>query len=111
MTYVASAPSRNPGSLGQHLRRVLGPQDRLPKSDRLAGRRLRFHPGLERLEDRTTPATITVTTISDAPSHSGISLRDAIATANNDAKTTSDTINYDPSLNGKTITLGQGELA
>src|SRR4029079_17112001 len=46
-----------------------------------------------------------------AVSHSGVSLRDAIATANVDAVVgVSDTITFDPSLNGSTITLSQGQL-
>ena len=51
------------------------------------------------------PATITVTTLSDAVVHTGTSLRDAIATANTDAHNgTSDTIGF--SVSG-TITMAQ----
>jgi predicted outer membrane repeat protein len=52
-----------------------------------------------------------VTTASDAISHSGVSLRDAIGTANADAAVgLSDTITFEQSLNGATITLSQGQL-
>jgi hypothetical protein len=55
--------------------------------------------------------TLMVTTTSDASVHSGESLRDAITTANADAADgISDTILFDPSLNGETITLVQGVL-
>ena len=57
------------------------------------------------------PSTIVVTTASDSYSHSGTSLRDAIATANTDAAAgTSDTITFSSSLNGDTINLSQGVL-
>ncbi len=67
--------------------------------------------GLEVLEDRTAPATLTVTTATDNnPSDPG-SLRAAIAQANTDAHNgTSDTIVFASSLAGQTITLSQGEL-
>jgi hypothetical protein len=66
---------------------------------------------LEYLEDRLAPAGIVVTTPSDLVLHSGVSLRDAIATANTDAAAgQSDTISFDQSLNGATITLSQGQL-
>jgi hypothetical protein len=66
---------------------------------------------VEWLEDRTTPSAITVNTLSDAPTHVGASLRDAIATANLDAaKGQSDTITFTSALAGKTITLTQGPL-
>ncbi|HXD87583.1 MAG TPA: choice-of-anchor Q domain-containing protein, partial [Urbifossiella sp.] len=73
---------------------------------------------LEFLEDRTTPSTITVTTLNDVvdgdvssvanlqttPGPDGvISLREAIDAAETDA--TADTINFDPSLAGGTIHL------
>src|SRR6185437_15565275 len=73
---------------------------------------------LEFLEDRTTPSTITVTTLNDVvdgdtssvanlqatPGPDGaISLREAIDAAETDA--TADTINFDPSLAGGTINL------
>jgi uncharacterized protein YjdB len=50
-------------------------------------------------------ATFTVTTLSDAPSHAGTSLRDAIAAASSGA----DTITFQPGLRGP-ITLEQGTL-
>jgi Right handed beta helix region len=48
-------------------------------------RRASARPQLLQLESRIVPATITVTTTSDAGGHSGISLRDAIGLANNTA--------------------------
>ena len=55
--------------------------------------------------------SIVVTTTSDAVSHTGTSLRDAIAQANTDAGNgQSDTITFSPSLNGQTITLCEGYL-
>ena len=48
-------------------------------------RRASSRPELLQLEGRIVPATITVTTTSDAVGHSGISLRDAITTANTTA--------------------------
>ena len=45
-------------------------------------RRAYSRPQLLQLEGRIVPATITVTTTSDAVGHTGISLRDAITTAN-----------------------------
>jgi hypothetical protein len=54
---------------------------------------------------------LVVTTASDAISHTGVSLRDAIAFANTDAVAgLADTITFDPNLNGQTITLNQGQL-
>ena len=56
-------------------------------------------------------ATIVVTTTADTVTHSGISLRDAITTANGAAAQGRDvTITFDPSLAGQTITLAQGQL-
>jgi hypothetical protein len=70
-----------------------------------------FRPRLEALEDRCTPAQLTVTTLSDLIGHSGVSLRDAIATANADAQAgTADTIVFDSGLAGGTIALAQGQL-
>ncbi|HEX4128849.1 MAG TPA: choice-of-anchor Q domain-containing protein [Pirellulales bacterium] len=67
--------------------------------------------GFESLEGRRLLTSIVVTTASDAASHSGVSLRDAIITANTDAANAiSDTITFDASLNGSTITLSQGQL-
>jgi hypothetical protein len=55
------------------------------------------------------PASIIVTTASD--DYSATSLRSAIATANTDAAAgTSDTVTFDPSLNGATISLDVGTL-
>lgn len=52
-----------------------------------------------------------VTTNSDSASHSGTSLRDAIAQANNDAGNgISDQITFASNLNGSTISLSQGQL-
>src|SRR5262245_50046976 len=62
----------------------------------------RFRPLLEVLEDRWVPAT--VTTLSDAVGHVGVSLRDAIA-----ATQAGGTVDFQPGLNG-TITLQQGQL-
>jgi hypothetical protein len=54
---------------------------------------------------------MTVTTASDAPVHSGTSLRDALAQANLDAAAgTSDVLLFAASLAGSTITLTQGQL-
>ncbi len=61
---------------------------------------------LEPLECRLAPATFTVTTRSDAPFHTGLSLRDAINAANSDPQSL---IKFAPGLNG-TITLQQGDL-
>jgi hypothetical protein len=59
----------------------------------------------------TTPATIVVTTTSDATTHSGISLRDAVTQANADAaKGISDKIGFAPSLAGGIIALAQGQF-
>src|SRR5438552_8537751 len=56
--------------------------------------------GLEPLEDRSVPATFTVTTLADAGAGS---LRAAIAQANTDA--TPDTIVFDPSVRGGVVAL------
>ncbi len=83
---------------------------------RRPGRRKRARrPGaplqLEALEDRLVPSSIVVTTNSDAVSHTGVSLRDAVAKANTDAVAgNSDTITFNASLTGETITLSQGSL-
>lgn len=50
-----------------------------------------------------------MTTASDAVSHTGVSLRDAIAQAESTAE--DDTIVFDASLAGATITLAQGQLS
>lgn len=81
---------------------------------RTPNRRLRSQPrrrfSLECLESRDL-LSITVTTASDAVSHTGASLRDAIAAANAAAAGgASEQILFDSSLAGATITLAQGEL-
>jgi hypothetical protein len=62
----------------------------------------RFRPQLETLEHRDVPSTLTVTSTADSGPGS---LRADIATAH-----AGDTINFAPSLDGKTITLTSGEL-
>ncbi len=58
-----------------------------------------------------TSSSLVVTTVSDATTHTGTSLRDAINTANTDAAAgQSVTIAFSPSLDGQTITLAQGTL-
>jgi hypothetical protein len=54
----------------------------------------------DRLEDRTAPAVFTVTTTADSGPGS---LRQAVGFANADAA--ADTIAFDPSLAGQTVTL------
>ena len=61
---------------------------------------------LEVLEDRTVPSTFTVTNNLDTGVAGDGSLRGEIAAAGS-----GDTINFDPSLAGQTITLTSGELA
>ncbi len=66
---------------------------------------------IEVLECRRLLTAIVVTTAIDSSPHTGESLRDAIVTANADALAgTSDTITFDSSLNGQTITLTQRQL-
>jgi hypothetical protein len=73
------------------------------------GRRKRtFLPNMETLEVRMVPTTYTVNTTSDAVSHSGVSLRDAITAVNGDSFG-SDIINFS-GISGQTITLTQGQL-
>jgi hypothetical protein len=62
----------------------------------------RFRPRLEVLEDRWLPSTLTVTTTADSGPGS---LRAEIAAAQS-----GDTIVFDPSLAGQTITLTSGQL-
>jgi hypothetical protein len=72
-----------------------------PKTARNRARH-RFVPRLEILEDRSVPSTLTVTNTLDKGAGS---LRDAIAHASS-----GDTIVFDPSLNGQTITLTSDQL-
>ena len=73
--------------------------------------------GVELLEDRTVPATLTVTTLADAVVNDGqVSLREALTAANNDSTVDgatgsgADVIEFDASLftpaGQQTITLG-----
>src|SRR6516162_1067034 len=64
----------------------------------------RIVPRLEALEDRTVPSTLTVTSPADDGSPG--TLRAVIGSASS-----GDTVMFDPSLAGQTITLTQGELA
>ena len=66
---------------------------------------MRFVPRLEALEDRTVPSILTVTNNLDTGVAGDGSLRGEIAAAQS-----GDTINFDPSLAGQTITLTSGEL-
>ncbi|HEX4128845.1 MAG TPA: right-handed parallel beta-helix repeat-containing protein [Pirellulales bacterium] len=71
--------------------------------------------GFEPLEGRrllvVSVNPLLVTTTSDAAAHSGVSLRDAIGTANADALNgQSETITFGSNLNGQTIKLAQGQL-
>ena len=71
--------------------------------------------GVEHLEDRVVPAgnIYTVMTNSDAIRHTGLSLRDAIVTANQDLQANpgnSDIINFAPALAGKEIVLSQAPV-
>jgi hypothetical protein len=72
-----------------------------PKTARHRARH-RFVPRLEILEDRSVPSTLTVTNNLDKGAGS---LRDAITKAGS-----GDTIVFDPSLNGQTITLTSDQL-
>jgi hypothetical protein len=69
-------------------------------------RQHRIAPGLEALEDRTVPSTLTVTNNSDTGVVGDGSLRGEIAAAQS-----GDTVTFDPSLAGQTIALTGGELA
>src|SRR5262249_51632641 len=77
---------------------------RLPRTSRsLASQRHRFRPRLEGLEERTVLSTLTVLNTLDKGAGS---LRDTITNAKS-----GDTIVFDPSLDGQTITLTSDELA
>src|SRR5436309_17430 len=65
----------------------------------------RIRPRLEILEDRCLPSTLTVLNNTDTGVSGDGSLRGEIAAAQS-----GDTIVFDPSLNGQTITLMTGEL-
>ncbi len=87
------------------------------KTRRKATRSLSANRGTERrgiiesLESRRLLTALTVTTASDAVSHSGVSLRNAVVTANADARAgKSDTITFAAGLKGQTITLVQGNI-
>jgi hypothetical protein len=69
---------------------------------RRAGRRTSFVPRLEALEDRLVPSTLTVTNTNDKGPGS---LRATITDAGS-----GDTIVFDPSLDGQTITLTSDQL-
>jgi hypothetical protein len=79
-------------------RRPTRPPQRFP--------RRRFVPRLEPLEDRTVPSTLTVTSAAD--NGAAGTLRSVIASAQSN-----DTIDFDPSLDGKTIKLSsaRGQLS
>ena len=63
------------------------------------------------VHNNASPPQIVVTTASDDPSHTGVSLRDAIATADGDTGSgVSPTITFAADLSGSTITLTQGAL-
>ena len=82
-------------------------RSRLNASLRMSVQRRSRHPShlsLERLEERCLLTTLTVTTLSDAPTHNGISLRDAIADAS-----PGDTVEFQAGLSG-TITLTSAPL-
>src|SRR5208282_4963762 len=66
---------------------------------------------MERLEDRLMLTTLVVNNPTDSVVAAELSLRQAVAQANTDAAAgVSDTITFDPSLGGQTITLTQGQL-
>jgi CSLREA domain-containing protein len=56
-------------------------------------RRSPFRPQFDRLEDRSVPAVITVTTLADTVAVDGaVSLREAITSANNNANLNADVV-------------------
>jgi hypothetical protein len=81
------------------MKRKVAPGARTPRG----AMRPRVVPRLEELESRTVPSRLTVTSAADDGSAG--TLRAEIAAANS-----GDTINFDPSLAGQTITLTTGEL-
>jgi hypothetical protein len=81
-----------------------GPSSRRKIRRKSAPQRRSFVPRLEILEDRTVLSTLTV--MSAADDGSRVTLRAAISAASS-----GDTIVFDPSLDGQTITLTSGELA
>jgi hypothetical protein len=95
------------------LRRLFAPTTRTVRHGGLTTRRSptppRCRPRLEALEDRLAPAILTVTTLSDAASHIGTSLRDALAAA-----AAGDTVQFQAGLSGaidlSTSEKGQGTL-
>jgi hypothetical protein len=90
-----------PGSLGSVPVTVTTPVGTSPK---VAADKFTYVPP-------SAPPTIVVNTASDAASHSGTSLRDAVAQANSDAaKGVSDTIGFAASLASQMIALTQGQL-
>jgi hypothetical protein len=68
--------------------------------------RPKFNPRFERLDHRLVLSTLTVTNIADTGVAGDGSLRGEIASAHS-----GDTIVFNPSLDGKTITLSSGELS
>src|SRR6266567_7292294 len=64
---------------------------------------LQARPTLEALEDRYVLSTLTVSSVLDDGSAGTLRAQVAAAAAG-------DTIAFDPSLSGQTITLGQGEI-
>ena len=94
--------------LGNWPRPLQRPTTACRRRHRCHGRTLRgrFVPRLEALEDRTVPSTLTVTSNLDTGVPGDGSLRGEIAAAKS-----GDTIAFDPSLAGQTITLTSGELA
>lgn len=89
---------------GSHLSQTDHPPSHPPPLSVSASSRRRFRPSLERLEDRWVPAPLNVTSAFDDGGAG--TLRSIIAGATN-----GDTITFDPSLNGRTITLTRGEIA
>jgi predicted outer membrane repeat protein len=98
--------------MNRFFQRLFGTKTQPIRSTR---RRSTMRPSLEALEDRLVPSTLNVTSPYDpspaAAKINGLTLRAAITQANAAAAGgTSDTIVFDKSLNGDTITLTQGAL-